>query len=269
MGTGDLKFAGAIPEIYDRYMVPLIFEPYARDLAARVAAERSRDVLETAAGSGVVTRALAPLLPADARYVVTDLNPPMLDRARAQQPPDDRIDWRQADATQLPFEAGTFDAVVCQFGTMFFPDRPRGFAEARRVLRPGGLFLFNTWDRISENPFPHVVLQALADLFPDDPPDFMERIPHGYHDAGRIAADMRSGGFDAVHIDNVTVMARAASVGDVAVAFCQGTPMRNEIEERGADLDRVTAVARARLAARFGEGPVEAPIRAHVVTARA
>ncbi len=269
MGTGDLKFVGAIPEFYDRYMVPLIFEPYARDIAGRVAAEGPRNVLETAAGSGVVTRALAPLLPAEARYTVTDLNPPMLDRARAQQPPDDRIDWRPADATDLPFAEDAFDAVVCQFGAMFFSDRSMGFAEARRVLRPGGLFAFNTWDRISENPFPHVVLQALAEVFPDDPPDFMERIPHGYHDTDRIAADMRTGGFDAADIDTVTVMARAASVDDVAIAFCQGTPMRNEIEARGADPERVTELARARLAARFGEGPVEAPIRAHVVTARA
>ena len=149
----DKVFAGSIPENYDRYMVPLIFEPYAADIARRAASLSPSAVLETAAGSGVVTRALAPRLPQGASYIVTDLNQPMVDYAASRQPPDTRIKWRQADALALPFENAAFDLVCCQFGAMFFPDRTSGYREARRVLKPGGHFLFNVWDRIERERF--------------------------------------------------------------------------------------------------------------------
>src|SRR5262245_1978957 len=161
----DKKFSGSIPEIYDTYFVPLIFEVYATDLAGRVATRPVSRVLEVAAGTGVVTRALAAALPERASIVATDLNQAMLDRAAAvgtKRP----VEWRQADAMRLPFDDGVFDTVVCQFGAMFFPDKAAAFAEARRVLRPGGVFLFNVWDRIEENEFSDVVTNALAPLFP-------------------------------------------------------------------------------------------------------
>src|SRR3984893_18481776 len=180
MAATDKLFAGMIPEIYDRFLVPLIFESYAGDLAERVAKVKPRDVLETAAGTGALTRAISSRLPAHARIVATDLNQPMLDRAAAKQPGDNRITWQQADALALPFEDQRFDVVACQFGVMFFPDKVQGYREARRVLKPGGHFLFNTWDRIAENEFVGVVTQALAALFPQDPPDFAARTPYGY-----------------------------------------------------------------------------------------
>ena len=166
MVATDKLFAGSIPEIYDRYLVPLIFEPYAADLAVRLTAFRPQTVLETAAGTGVLTRAMAAELPAHVRIVATDLNQPMLDHASARLGPDSRISWHQADALALPFADQSFDAVVCQFGVMFFPDRAQGFREARRVLQPAGRFLFNAWDRISENAFAEVVTEALAAAFP-------------------------------------------------------------------------------------------------------
>lgn len=138
MTDSDSAFTGSIPEIYDTHLVPLLFEPYAADLARRVAALAPKSVLETAAGSGVVTRALAPRLRSADRYVVTDLNSAILERASSEQPAQDNIEWRQADALALPFEDDAFDAVCCQFGVMFFPDRVAGYAEARRVLKPGG-----------------------------------------------------------------------------------------------------------------------------------
>src|SRR4029078_8523432 len=137
----DRVFAGSIPENYDRYMVPLIFEPYAADLAERVASLSAGAVLEVAAGTGVVTRALAPKLSADATYVATDLHQPMLDPARSRQGRDGRITWRQPDALALPFEDAAFDLVCCQFGAMFFPNRTSGHREATRVLTPAGHFL--------------------------------------------------------------------------------------------------------------------------------
>ena len=172
MSNSDKVFAGSIPEVYDTYLVPLIFESYAADLAARVSAVSPEAVLETAAGSGVVPRALAPLLDANTRYVVTDLNQPMLDRAMARQAADPRIVWQQVDALKLPFEDESFDAVCCQFGAMFFPDRVAGYREARRVLRPGGRFFFNVWDSIEHNDFARVVTEAAGNIFPRDPPCF-------------------------------------------------------------------------------------------------
>jgi ubiquinone/menaquinone biosynthesis C-methylase UbiE len=172
MATTDKLFAGSIPEIYDRFLVPLIFESYARDLAERLAKVEPQDVLETAAGTGVLTRAMASRLPAHVRIVTTDLNQPMLDHAAARLPGETRIAWQQADALALPFADGRFDAVACQFGAMFFPDKVQGYKEARRVLKPGGHFVFNVWDRIEANAFADVVTEALAALFPQDPPRF-------------------------------------------------------------------------------------------------
>ena len=263
----DTVFAGSVPAVYEQYLVPLIFQPYADDIARRVAALRPSQVLEIAAGTGVVTRAMASTLLADVSIVATDLNQAMLDHASARgtsRP----VEWRQADAMHLPFDDEAFDAVVCQFGAMFFPDKGSAFAETRRVLRPGGVFLFNAWDRIEENEVPHIVTMALEPVFPDDPPRFMARVPHGYHDRDVIARDLAAGGFDLPpRIDTLAVPSHAASARDAAVAFCQGTPLRNEIEARDPfALERATDAATRALQARFGDGPVDATIRAHVVT---
>jgi ubiquinone/menaquinone biosynthesis C-methylase UbiE len=268
MSEADKVFAGSIPENYDRHMVPLIFESYARDIAQRVAALAPKAVLETAAGSGVVTRALAPVLSPDARYVVTDLNQPMLDYAKAKQAADNRIRWQKADAQALPFEDATFDVVCCQFGVMFLPDRPSGYREAKRVLKSGGCFLFNVWDRIEENVFADDVTNALADFFPNDPPRFMARTPHGYHDTTLIRGDLAKAGFSDVAIETRQAQSRAASPRDVAWAYCQGTPLRNEIEARG-NLEAATDHAAAAIARRHGNGEVAAKIQAHVILARA
>jgi len=264
----DRLFAGSIPEIYDRFLVPLIFEPYALDLAERLARTETRHVLETAAGTGVLTRAIASRLPAQASIVATDLNEPMLKHAAAQQSQDRRIAWRQADAQALPFEGQGFDAVACQFGVMFFPDKIQGYREARRVLKPGGHFFFNVWDRISENEFADVVTQALATLFPQDPPRFLARTPHGYHDVERIREELIAAGFEKISVDAVDEISKASSPRDPAIAYCQGTPLRNEIEARNAlRLEEATKHATAALALRFGSGPIEGRIRAFVISA--
>jgi ubiquinone/menaquinone biosynthesis C-methylase UbiE len=265
--TTDRLFAGSIPETYDRFLVPLIFEAYALDLAERVAGANPKDVLETAAGTGVLTRAMASKLPAHARIVATDLNQPMLDHASARLH-DGRIAWRQADALALPFADQAFDVVACQFGVMFFPDKIKGYKEARRVSKPGGRFLFNVWDRISENVFAQVVTEALAGLFPRDPPSFMARTPHGYHDVGKVHEELTAAGFASIAVETFDGKSRAASARDVAIAYCQGTPLRNEIEARDPTrLENATQVCEEALAQRFGTGPVEGRIRAHVFTA--
>lgn len=270
MPDTDKLFAGSIPETYDRHMVPLIFAPFAAEIARRAAALSPRAVLEIAAGSGVVTRALAPQLAPDARYVVTDLNQPMLDYAASRQPPDGRIEWRQADALALPFADAGFDLVICQFGAMFFPDRSAGYREARRVLKPGGRFLFNVWDSIEENIFADDVTKALAEVFPDDPPRFLARTPHGYHDTTLIRRDLDAAGFADVTIGTQTEESRAPSARLVALAYCQGTPLRGEIEARNAGkLNAATEHAAAAIARRHGDGEVAAKIQAHVIAAAA
>lgn len=263
---GDSAFAGSIPEIYDTWLVPLIFEGYAELLAQRVADRRPRLVIETASGSGVVTRALAPMLAEDARYAVTDLNQAMLDRAMARQPSDGRIEWRQADALALPFADASFEAVCCQFGAMFFPDRVAGFREARRVLGADGAFVFNVWDRIEANDFARVTTEALARLFPASPPNFLARTPHGYHDTARIEADLRAAGFSDVAISTVALDSTAAGPREPAIAYCQGTPLRAEIEARG-DLAAATDAVAEALAAALGSGTVAGRIQAHLVVA--
>jgi SAM-dependent methyltransferase len=264
----DHAFAGSIPQLYERCLVPLIFAPYAADMASRALHKAPSRVLEVAAGSGAVTRALASTLPRHVPIIATDLNQPMLDHAMAvgtSRP----VEWRQADALQLPFADESFDLVVCQFGAMFFPDKARAFAEARRVLRPGGSFLFSVWDRIEHNEFADVVTGALATLFADDPPRFLARIPHGYHDRATIAADLAAAGFAGKPgFSTVTECSRADSARLVGFAYCQGTPLRNEIESRdAARLEEATAVATAALERRFGQSNISGRIQAHVIAA--
>jgi SAM-dependent methyltransferase len=264
--VSDKVFAGSVPKVYEQYLVPLIFEPYAEDLARRVGSRPAKRVLEIAAGTGVVTRRLASVLPQDVSIVATDLNRPMLDLAAAvgtKRP----VEWREADAMQLPFDGQSFDSVVCQFGVMFFPDKAKAFSEARRVLKPGGTLLFNVWDRIEENEFADVVTSALGTVFPADPPRFMARTPHGYHDVAIVARDLAEGGFTATaEISTIAERSRALSPRIPAIAYCQGTPLRNEIEARDhSRLGAATDAAAEAIAKRFGRGSVDGKIQAHVI----
>ena len=263
----DKVFAGSIPELYDTYLVPLIFEPYAADLAARLALRPVTRVLDIAAGTGVVTRAMATALPQAVSIVATDLNQSMIDQATAHgasRP----VTWRQADAMQLPFEDAAFDAVVCQFGVMFFPDKSRAYSEARRVLRSEGVFIFSVWDRIEENEFADAVTMALESLFSEDPPRFLARTPHGYYDHETIKRDLVKGGFTASpEIITLAARSRAESSRIPAIAYCQGTPLRNEIEAQDASrLGEATDIAAEAIAQRFGRRTVDGKIQAHIIS---
>src|SRR5947207_5056320 len=253
----DKLCAGSITKLYDTHQVPLIFEPYATDLANRLRSRSLARVLEIAAGTGVVTRVLASALPESVSIVATDLNEAMLEQAASlgtKRP----VEWRQADAMKLPFPDGIFDAVICQFGVMFFPDKAKAFAEVHRVLCPGGIFVFNVWDRIEENEFVDTVTKALESLFPEDPPRFHARIPHGYYSRSTIERDLAAGGFTASpQFTTMTARSQASSPRDPAIGYCQGTPLRNEIEERDASLlGDATVIAAKAIAERFGKGNI-------------
>lgn len=263
----DKGFTGSIPRLYETFLVPLIFEPYAADLANRLTERTVGRLLEIAAGTGVVTRKLAALLPESTSILATDLNQAMLDMASSigtARP----VCWRQADALALPFEDGSFDAVVCQFGVMFFPDKVKAFSEVRRVLVPGGVFAFNVWDRIEDNEFAATVTTALESLFPQDPPRFLARTPHGYYSPALITRDLQLAGFDSPpRIDTVMARSRADSPEIPAIAYCQGTPLRSEIEaHRNPSLPEATAISATAIRQRFGTGQVDGKIQAHIVT---
>ena len=266
MSDSDKVFTGSIPKLYETYLVPLIFEPYAADLVNRLVSRSLTRVLEIAAGTGIVTRTLASVLPESVSIVATDLNQPMLNQASAlgtRRP----VEWRQADAMQLPFGDESFDAVVCQFGVMFFLEKAKAFSEARRVLGSGGVFIFSVWDRIKENEFADTVTTALESVFPKDPPRFLARTPHGYYDRPTIERDLANGGFTASpQFTTVAARSRAKSAQVPAIAYCQGTPLRNEIEARDASrLGEATDLAAEAVAQRFGRGAVDGQIKAHIV----
>ncbi|MEO7039393.1 MAG: methyltransferase domain-containing protein [Candidatus Elarobacter sp.] len=267
MSGSDSVFAGSIPELYDRYMGPLFFEPYASDLAARARTGTARRILETAAGTGIVTRALHLALP-NATIVASDLNPGMIARG-AEESALPGVTWRQADALSLPFDGAEFDLVVCQFGAMFFPDQTAAFRQAQRVLVPGGRFLLSLWASLEHNEIPAIVHGAVGAAFPNDPPTFIARTPHGHGDPAVTVARLRDAGFAHVTYETVEQRGRAPSAHGPAVGLCQGTPLRNEIEARDANrLREVTDSAARALAERFGDGPIDAPMRANVFDAR-
>jgi SAM-dependent methyltransferase len=268
MANQDSAFSGSIPEIYDNCLGPMLFAPYAEDLARRVAAMRPKRILETAAGTGIVTAALAATLP-EADIVATDLNPAMLDVA-AERVKCGKVRFQPADAQALPFGDGEFDLVVCQYGVMFFPDRVGAYREVRRVLKPGGAFLFNAWASLDDNRLAQLVEQSVAGLFPADPPGFLGRTPYGYHDQARIAEDLAAAGFDDVAIDKLALPSRAASARQPAVGFAHGSPLRMEIEARDASrLEEAADVAAKAVESEFGSGTIEAVMAANVVLARA
>ena len=266
MTATDTVFAGSIPAIYDRYMVPLIFAPYAQLVAKRAAQFGPLRILETAAGTGVVTEALNAAVP-DAEIIATDLNPPMLEQA-AKRVSSPNVRFEVADAQALPFPDASFDLVVCQFGVMFFPDKVRGNAEARRVLRQNGRYMLVIWNQVEKNLATTTAGRAVAELFSGEELRFYERVPFRYHDVGQIEHDLLAAGFTDIELETVELRSRATSARDAAIALVQGTPMRSDIEEIApGQLDRATDAAEAALRQFEGPDGFDAPMSAHLVTA--
>ena len=262
------RFDGSIPEMYDRYLGALLFEPYAADIAERVAKLQPRKVLEIAAGTGIVSRQLLEALPKETSLTVTDLNAPMLEYARNKSTARGRdVEWRQADAQQLPFPDESFDAVVCQFGVMFFPDKRRGLLEFNRVLEKGGALIFSVWDSFDSNPVQSIAHSTIGAFFEEDPPDFY-KVPCGMGNKAEAVRLTEDAGFKDIVIETVSLTGRSDSARSAAQGLVKGNPVINAIRERGtADVDEIVlALARA-LEARFGAGPLKVPLRAHVVTA--
>lgn len=256
-------FKHSTPVLYDRYMGPLLFEPYAKYVAEQVGDFGPMRILETAAGTGVVTRAVLNAVP-EAKIVATDINPAVVEFA-AQHVPPERATFQVADAQALPFEDELFDLVLCLFGAMFFPDKVRANSEARRVLRAGGHYVLVTFDRLELNPIPEAAGKAVATLFPEDP-RYMQRGPFSYPDARSVEADLRKAGFADIELQTVELTSRVTA-REAAQGIVLGSPFRAEIERLDPSaLERATAAVFEALLPWDGK---DAPMSAHVATATA
>jgi ubiquinone/menaquinone biosynthesis C-methylase UbiE len=267
MDNKNAQFAGSIPAAYDRYLGPILFQPYAEDLAARLTVDANGSVLELACGTGILTRVLRDHLPASTRLVATDLNEPMFRHAAQKFRPGEAVEWKQADAASLPFGDAAFDAVVCQFGIMFVPDKALSAREAHRVLKPGGVFLFNVWDSMEHNDLGRIAHETISSFFEKDPPTFYQ-IPFGYHDHAEIRRVLEAAGFRDVRLDVVAKVGGASRAEDAAQGLVQGNPVAVAITERDPSLlPVITAAVAAALKKNFGETSVRAPMRAIVIEA--
>jgi ubiquinone/menaquinone biosynthesis C-methylase UbiE len=268
MENKNAQFAGSIPAAYDRYLGPVLFQPYAEDLAARLNVDANGSVLELACGTGILTRVLRDRLPATTRLVATDLNEPMFRNAAQKFRHDEAVEWQQADASSLPFDDESFDAVVCQFGIMFVPDKALSAREARRVLKPGGVFLFNVWDSMEHNDLGRIAHETITSFFEKDPPTFYQ-VPFGYHDQAEIKCVLEEAGFRGVRLDVVAKVGVASQPEDAAIGLVQGNPVAVAIVERdSALLPVITDAVAGALRKRFGGATIRAPMRAIVVEAR-
>jgi SAM-dependent methyltransferase len=263
------SFSGTIPAFYDKHLGPVIFEPYAADMARRTPAHAGVRVLETACGTGILTRRLLERLPADARVVATDLNAAMLEHAQVSLPADSRLELRTADAQALPYPDASFDAVVMQFGIMFVPDKALALSEARRVLKPGGRLLLSAWDSFAKNPFGRIANNVVKSVFPEEPPTFYET-PFGDHDPDEHRRRTQLAGFGDVVVEGVGFEGSSESAEHFAVGLVRGNPVLLAIRERGTVTpEEVESRAAEVLRHELGDRPLRTPLHAWVVTATA
>jgi len=259
------EFAGTVPQNYDRYLGPLFFEPYALDLVERLKSRHFERILELASGTGRVTRHLVELLSKKGQLYATDLNPDMLEDAKHRLE-SKAITWQVVDAHEIPFDADFFEAVVCQFGVMFFKDKPKAFTEVYRVLQPGGTFLFNTWDHYRHNTASYLTQQVMNEVFPDNPPDFMEKGPYSFFDTGRIRQLLEEAGFTNVQIDTVSKVGVLTSAEDVANGFVDGSPLTGYLIERQAPREDIKKKITEAVRTQYPH--LQLPMQAMVCTAR-
>lgn len=260
----NAAFVGSIPEYYDRYLGPVLFDPYAADLVARLNVPENASVLELACGTGIVTRRLRDRLGPTASLVATDLNEAMMSYASGKFSREDAVEWKQADATELPFSDQSFDAVLCQFGLMFFPDKERALRETCRVLKPGGVFLFNVWDKIEANDLPHIAHTIISRFFDDQPPDFYE-VPFSFHDPETIRSLVSAAGFRQLDLSALPLPAISPSAVATAKGLVHGNPIIAAIKERDESrLPEIEAAVAAAVTAKCGDAPVRGRMQALV-----
>ncbi len=266
MADQDAHFVGSIPELYDRHMGPTLFEPYAVDLAQRLPPSAMR-VLEIAAGTGRVTRHLLAALPAAGELVVTDLNEPMLELARKRVGNDPRVRFQLADMQARPFPDASVNAVVCQFGLMFAPDKQKALREMKRVLAPGGILLLSVWDDIAANPASKMLHELAAETFRNDPPGFVINTPFSMPEAHELERLATEAGLLGVRVETVPKTGVAESAAHLAHGFVRRNPLWHALTQRGANAEAFERTLAARLAHAYGDAPCKSAMSAHVLTA--
>jgi len=267
MQASDAIFTGSVPEYYDRLLGPNIFIDYACAMAARVKAASPSTILELAAGTGIVSREIKSALP-NAHLMVTDLNAPMLDVAASKFQPTESVEFRIVDAMETPFSDESFDLLACQFGVMFFPDKVQSFREARRLVKPGGRYIFSTWSGFAANPFAMVADECAQSFFPDDPPMFY-KAPFSYPDPDQVCLDLKSAGWDDVEFEILTIKKSVADWPGFARGLVFGNPLKAEIEARGGvDPEDVVARLAKALTAKFSTNDDTMSLSAGIYTAR-
>ena len=261
-------FAGSVPQNYETYLGPLFFEPYAIDLVDRIKnIDTLSNVLEIASGTGRVTKHLVSKLPSKVSLVATDLNNDMLKVAESIVSAKN-IQWQVADAHELAFGDNKFDLVVCQYGVMFFQDKPTALKEVNRVLKPGGTFLFNTWNELRYNALSQIAQTVLEEIYPDDPPKFLEKGPYSFYDQGQINRLLSDAGFVDISIVTISKTGTATTVDDVVIGILEGTPNYAYIMERNIPISEIKEKLKARLADQYGYNNLGLPMEALVVEAK-
>ena len=254
-------FAGTIPINYEKYLGPFLFEPYALDIISRLKDKKYSNILELACGTGRVTAHLAKLV-SPGTLTATDLNKDMIEVAK-QFVTDENIKWQVADAMELPFEKNSFDAVVCQFGIMFFPDKLKGLQEAYRVLKPGGKLIFNTWDKVENVPAIHEGRKTIESFFENDTPGFYA-IPFSMHDKNELESLMKAAGFKNAKA-SLGKKEGISSAPDLAKGMVDGNPIYLAIIEKDPSLvEPIRIKVEEVLAKKFGAKPLKSPLAAWV-----
>jgi ubiquinone/menaquinone biosynthesis C-methylase UbiE len=267
MDEGVNAFTAAIAKAYDRHLGPALFKPYAANLARRVVALPPGPVLETACGTGILTRQLRLHLDHSIGIVATDLSQGMIDNARARLGTLREVRWERADASLLPFAADSFAAVVCQFGMMFVSDKAAAFREALRVLACGGVLAFSVWDGFAHNPWGRIAHETVRGFFPDNPPEFL-KVAFGYHNRRDLRHSLRSHGFVDVKLDTVRQELCSPSARSLAVGQARGTPVCIALQQRRIAADQVVDALNAALEELGGRRPFRSTMQAILVTAR-
>jgi len=268
MSTKSSSFVGDIPGHYDNGLGPNIFVDYADSLVDLCYEADAKNVIELAAGTGIVSRKLRDKLPPDTKLLITDLNPPMLEVAKGKFSEGENVEFGVANAMNLPFDDDVFDLMVCQFGVMFFPDKSASYQEAARVLKPGGRYIFNVWSAMSENPFSKMAHDVGAQFFPDDPPGFY-KVPFHYGDPEAVRADLAAGGWREVRHETIQINKTIVNPEAFATALVYGNPMIDEIRERGGvKPEQVASEMLSALSAAFGSSGMTMPLSATTFVCR-
>lgn len=265
--ASNVAFAGSVPANYEQYLGPILFEPYALDIMQRLPKGSLNNVLEIACGTGRVTKHLLDAIGEKGKLVATDLNPDMIAIAK-EKVADSRIEWQKADAQDLPFADNSFEAVICQYGVMFFPDKLKAFSETWRVLKPGGIFIFNAWDSLDANPGAQVIDNVLQEAFGEEAPNFLKEGPYSFYDQGQIRSLLKEASFKNIQLDLVKVSSNFTSITDLAKGFLQGSPLFAYLQEKEKEKrEAVTEKIMEKMRSEFGEASGKVDLQAIVCKA--